>query len=54
VLQSEAASDTRATIRIVDSLLGDALLKAREMGLRSVRIGTDDEGRPKVEPSASA
>lgn len=54
VLQSEAARDTRATIRIVDSLLGDVLLRAREAGLKSVRIGIDGEGRPVVEPTAPA
>ncbi|HEY2413796.1 MAG TPA: AAA family ATPase [Pirellulaceae bacterium] len=54
VEQSEAAGDTRELLRIVDSLLGDLLLKARERGIRSVRIGLDTNGRPTYEPDLPA
>lgn len=53
VEQSEAAGDTREVHRIVDSLLGDLLLKARETGARSVRIGLGQDGRPMIEPHES-
>lgn len=54
VEQSQAAGDTRETFRVVDRLLGELLLKARERGTRTVRIGLDQNGRPVVEPQDSA
>jgi len=45
----EAAGDTREMLRIVDAQLGDLLIKAREMGVRSVRIVLDADGKPALE-----
>lgn len=47
--QSAAAGDVRELVRIVDATLGDLLLRAREMGARSVRVIRDEEGKPALE-----
>lgn len=52
--QSAAAGDTRELARVVDANLGDLLLRARELGARSVRIVLDEDGKPSVEPSGPA
>lgn len=48
--RGDAAQDTRELTRIVDGLLGDFLLKARESGQTRVRICADEQGRPILEP----
>ncbi len=54
VMQSEAAGDTREMIRIVDAVLGDLLLQAREAGARSVRIVADEDGKPALQSAGPA
>ncbi len=54
VMQSEAAGDTREMIRIVDAVLGDLLLQAREAGARSVRIVADEDGKPALQSTGPA
>lgn len=49
--EGEAAGDTREMLRIVDTKLGDLLIKAREVGARSVRITLDADGKPSLESS---
>lgn len=47
--RADAAQDTRELTRIVDGLLGDLLLRAREEGQERVRISTDEAGQPVLE-----
>lgn len=51
--QSAAAGDVRELVRIVDATLGDLLLRAREMGARSVRVIRDEEGKAALETNGS-
>lgn len=46
--RAQAAEDTRELTRVVDQLLGDVLLLAREAGLESVAIAVDDDGVAKL------
>jgi len=45
----DAAKDARELARIVDATLGELLLRAREDGLKRVRIKADQDGRPVLE-----
>jgi len=47
--RADAAQDTRELTRIVDGLLGDLLLRAREEGQDRVRISVDGAGGPVLE-----
>ncbi len=49
----DVAKDTRELARVVDSKLGDLLLKAREEGRERVRISVDALGKPMLEDACS-
>ena len=52
--KGEAAEDTRELTRIVDATLGELLLEARDTGLRTIRVGRDDAGKPVIQTQQPA